>query len=242
MDWLERTELLVGSDNLKKLQTANVLVVGLGGVGAYAAEELCRAGIGKMTIVDGDVVEISNRNRQLPALISTTGKPKADILAARFRDINPGIQLTISNEYIDDNKIIELLKSQPFDFVVDAIDTLSPKVLLIYHAVQLGYKVVSSLGAGGKMDPQKVQISDISKSYNCKLARMLRKRLSKMGVKKGITVVFSPEEIPAGAVRLEEGRNKRSTVGTISYMPPVFGCFISSVVIQNILQSENEAV
>jgi tRNA threonylcarbamoyladenosine dehydratase len=242
MDWLERTELLLGSDSLKKLIAANVLVVGLGGVGAYAAEELCRAGIGKMTIVDGDVVEVSNRNRQLPALISTTGKPKADILAARFRDINPDIQLTVINEYIHNDKITELLKSQPFDFVVDAIDTLSPKVYLLYHAVQLGLKIVSSLGAGGKIDPQKVQIADISKSYNCKLARMLRKRLSGMGVKRGITVVFSPEDIPENAVRLEEGRNKRSTVGTISYMPPVFGCFISSVVIQNILHPENEVV
>lgn len=242
MDWLERTELLVGSDNIKKLKEANVLVVGLGGVGAYAAEELCRAGIGKMTIVDGDIVEPSNRNRQLPALISTTGKPKAEILAARFRDINPDIQLTTINEYISENKIIELLKSKPFDFVVDAIDTLSPKVFLLYHAVEMGLKVVSSLGAGGKMDPQKVQISDISKSYNCKLARMLRKRLSRMGIKKGITVVFSPEEISKSAVRVEEGRNKRSTVGTISYMPPVFGCFVSSVVIQNILRSENEVV
>lgn len=238
MDWLERTELLVGSDNLKKLKAANVLVVGLGGVGAYAAEELCRAGIGKMTIVDGDVVESSNRNRQLPALISTTGKPKAEILAARFNDINPDIQLTVINDFIHDDKITELLKSQSFDFVVDAIDTLSPKVFLIYNAVQMGLKVVSALGAGGKMDPQMVQISDISKSYNCKLARMLRKRLSRRGIKKGITVVFSPEDIPENAVRLEEGRNKRSTVGTISYMPPVFGCFISSVVIRSILQEE----
>lgn len=238
MDWLERTELLVGSDSIKKLKAANVLVVGLGGVGAYAAEELCRAGIGKMTIVDGDVVEPSNRNRQLPALVSTTGKPKAEILAVRFKDINPDVNLTVINNYIHDDKIVELLKSQSFDFVVDAIDTLSPKVFLIYHAVQMGLKVVSSLGAGGKMDPQMVQISDISKSYNCKLARMLRKRLSRMGIKKGITVVFSPEDIPENAVRLEEARNKRSTVGTISYMPPVFGCFISSVVVRAVIQNE----
>ena len=239
MNWLERTELLVGSDKVKKMQAANVLVVGLGGVGAYAAEEICRAGIGKMTIVDGDVVESSNRNRQLPALISTTGKPKAEILAKRFRDINPDIELTIVNDFIRDEKIIELLKSQSFDYVVDAIDTLSPKVLLIYYAVQMGLKVISSLGAGGKIDPQKVQITDLSKSYNCKLARMLRKRLSKMGIKKGVIVVFSPEEVPENAVRIEEGQNKKSTVGTISYMPPIFGCFISSVVIRDIIQKEN---
>ena len=234
MSWLERTELLLGTERLKKLKSANVLVVGLGGVGAYAAEQLCRAGIGRMTIVDGDVVEESNRNRQLLALISNTGKPKAEVLAERFRDINPDIDLTVVNEYIRDEKTIELLKSQSFDYVVDAIDTLSPKVYLVLRAVELGLKVVSSMGAGGKTDPSQVQLADISKSYNCKLARMMRKRLSKLGVKKGVMVVFSPEEIVEEAVRLEEGQNKKSTVGTISYMPPVFGCFIASAVIRGI--------
>ncbi len=235
MDWLERTELLWGKERILKLKTSNVLVVGLGGVGAYAAEELCRAGIGKMTIVDGDVVEVSNRNRQLPALISTTGQPKAEILSSRFRDINPEIELTVVNDYISDEKTLELLKSQPFDYVVDAIDTLSPKVFLIYHALQLGLNVVSSMGAGGKTDPQKVNISDISKSYNCKLARMIRKRLARLGIKSGVKVVFSSEEISKDAVRLEKGKNKKSTVGTISYMPPVFGCFVSSVVIRDLI-------
>jgi len=235
MGWLERTELLLGEEKLKKLKAANVLVVGLGGVGAYAAEQLCRAGVGKMTIVDGDVVEITNRNRQLPALISNLGKPKAEVLASRFRDINPEIELTVVYEYIQDEKTVELLKSQPFDYVVDAIDTLSPKVFLVYHSLQLGLKVVSSMGAGGKLNPQKVQVADISKSYNCKLAKMFRKRLSRLGVKKGVKVVFSSEEIDENAVRLEEGQNKKSTVGTISYMPPVFGCFISSVVIRDLV-------
>lgn len=235
MDWLDRTELLLGKEKLDKLKHSNVLVVGLGGVGAYAAEQLCRAGIGKMTIVDGDVVENSNRNRQLPALISNSGKSKAEILAIRFRDINDSIDLTIINKYISGEETLELLKSQNFDYVVDAIDTLTPKVFLIFHATQLGFPVVSSMGAGGKVDPQKVEIADISKSYNCKLARMLRKRLSRMGVKKGVKVVFSPEDIDKSTVRLEEGKNKKSTVGTVSYMPPVFGCFVSSVVIRDLI-------
>jgi len=234
MSWLERTELLLGEEKLARLKNAHVLVVGLGGVGAYAAEQLCRAGIGKMTIVDGDVVEESNRNRQLPALISTKGKPKAEVLAARFHDINPDLELTVINDFIRDDKTIELLKSQPFDYVVDAIDTLSPKVFLVYHAKQLGLKVVSSMGAGGKMDPSKIQLSDISKSHSCGLARMMRKRLSRLGIKKGVTVVFSPEEIDDNAIRLEESQNKKSTVGTISYMPPLFGCFIASVVIREL--------
>jgi len=235
MDWLDRTELLFGKEKLNKLKQANVLVVGLGGVGAYAAEQICRAGIGKMTIVDGDVVEVTNRNRQLPALISNTGKPKAEILASRFRDINSTVELTVINDFVTDEKILELLQSQQFDYVVDAIDTLSPKVFLIFHSIQLGLPVVSSMGAGGKTDPQKVQITDISKSHNCKLAKVLRKRLSRLGINKGVKVVFSSEEIDKNAVRLENGKNKRSTVGTISYMPPIFGCFISSVVIRDLV-------
>jgi len=236
MSWLERTELLLGKEKLARLKNSHVLVVGLGGVGAYAAEQLCRSGIGKMTIVDGDVVEESNRNRQLPALVSTKGQPKAEVLATRFRDINPDIDLTVINDFIRDEKTIELLKSQAFDYVVDAIDTLSPKVFLVYHAHQLGLKVVSSMGAGGKMDPSKIQLADISKSHNCGLAKMMRKRLSRLGIKKGIKVVFSPEDIDVDAIRLEESQNKKSTVGTISYMPPLFGCFIASAVVRDLIE------
>ena len=235
MNWLSRTELLLGKENLAWLKKANVLIAGLGGVGAYAAEQLCRAGIGKMTIVDGDVVEATNRNRQLPALISNEGKLKTKILAARFREINPEIDLTVISEFLRDERTVEVLKSRHFDYIVDAIDTLSPKVFLIYHSLQLGYNVVSSMGSGGKTDPAKVQVADISQSYNCSLARMLRKRLSRLGVKKGVTVVFSPEPVTEKAVSLVEGQNKKSVVGTISYMPPVFGCYISSVVIKDLL-------
>lgn len=235
MDWLNRTELLFGKEKLEKLKQANVLVVGLGGVGAYAAEQLCRAGIGKMTIVDGDVVDITNRNRQLPALISNIGKPKAEILAARFRDINSELEITVVNDFISDEKTVELLKSQAFDYVVDAIDTLSPKVFLIYHAVQLGLPIVSSMGAGGKTNPEKIHIADISKSHQCTLAKVIRKRLSKLGITKGVKVVFSSEETDKNAVRAEDGIYKKSVVGTISYMPPIFGCFISSVVIRDLV-------
>ncbi|WP_346858274.1 tRNA threonylcarbamoyladenosine dehydratase [uncultured Draconibacterium sp.] len=238
MNWLDRTELLLGAEKLERLKTAKVLVVGLGGVGAYAAEQLCRAGIGNMTVVDGDVVEETNRNRQMPALISTTGKSKAEILAERFKDINPEIELTAINDYIRDEKTVNLLKSKPFDYVVDAIDTLSPKVFLIHHAIDLGLPIISSMGAGGKMDPSKITIADISKSYNCKLAKMLRKRLSRLGIKKGVKVVFSAELINENAVRLEEAQNKKSTVGTISYMPPAFGCFLASQVISDLIKEK----
>jgi len=182
MNWQERTKLFLGDENVNKLKQAHVLVVGLGGVGAYAAEQLCRAGIGKMTIADGDVVEATNINRQLPALVSTIGKSKAEILSARFMDINPELELTIIQDYINGDRTLELIKSQPFDYVVDAIDTLAPKVFLIYHSLQQGLKIVSSMGAGGKTDPTKVEIVNISKTYNCRLAKLIRKRLSKLGI------------------------------------------------------------
>lgn len=227
---------MLGDEGVALLSKAHVLVVGLGGVGAYAAEQICRAGVGKMTIVDGDVVEATNRNRQLPALISNTGKPKAEILAERFRDINPELDVRVVNEYLKDEQIIELLDADQYDYVVDAIDTLTPKVLLIQNAFQRNIPIVSSMGAGGKFDPQQIKSADISKSYNCNLARMLRKRLYKLGIRKGIQVVFSPEDVDKKRVRIEESRNKKSAVGTISYMPPLFGCHIASVVLRNLLK------
>lgn len=239
MKWIERTDLLLGTERLDKLRNANVLVVGLGGVGAYAAEMLCRAGVGNLTIVDGDVVEESNRNRQLPALVSTQGKPKAEVLEHRFRDINPDVRLVVVNDFLRDEKTIELLENNKFDYVVDCIDTLSPKVFLIYHAINRGLKVVTSMGAGGKMDPSLVRIADISKSHDCKLARVVRKRLHRLGIRKGITAVYSPEVVPDEAIRLEQSQNKNSTVGTISYMPPVFGCYVASVVIRDLTASSN---
>ena len=228
MDWLSRTELLLGKERLGLLKKAHVLVAGLGGVGAYAAEQLCRAGIGEMTIIDGDRVEVTNKNRQLPALDSNIGKAKAEVMAARFRDINPDIQLHVINDFIKDDRMIDILEMAKYDYVVDAIDTLAPKIFLIYHSLQKGYRVVSSMGAGGKMDPEQIRIADISKSYNCNLARMLRKRLHKLGVYKGVKVVFSPEEVDPEAVVLSESdenavlsaRNiadvKTAQVGTIN--------------------------
>ncbi|TFH38903.1 MAG: tRNA threonylcarbamoyladenosine dehydratase [Bacteroidia bacterium] len=233
-EWLSRTELLLGEEKIKRLQQSNVLVVGLGGVGAYAAEMICRAGVGTMTIVDGDMINSSNRNRQLPALVSTDGRPKAVVMGERLLDINPGLDLTVLQEYIRDERMVEIL-DRGFDYVVDAIDTLSPKIFLIYHSVQRNLPVVSSMGAGGKRDTSLIKISDISESYNCKLARILRKRLHKLGIREGVKVVFSPEPVPGESIiRVEGERNKKSNVGTISFMPPAFGCAIASVVINDL--------
>lgn len=235
-NWLQRTELLIGEEGVKTLKNAHVLVVGLGGVGAYAAEQICRAGVGTMTVVDGDVVEETNRNRQLPALKSNEGRPKAEILADRFRDINPDIILHVFNHYLEHDEITNLLEANTYDFVVDAIDTLSPKTFLIAKTLEFGYPLVSSLGAGGKFDPSKVEVTDIAKTYNCKLAKKLRKRLTRMGISKGFKVVFSSELVDIEKVISVKGKNKASTVGTISYMPPIFGCFCASVVIRGLLQ------
>ncbi len=236
-DWLQRTELLIGKEGLQKLKEAHVVVVGLGGVGAYAAEQICRAGVGTMTLVDGDVVEASNRNRQLPALKSNEGLSKAEVLADRFRDINPEIKLHVYNQYLADDEITRLLEANQYDYVVDAIDTLSPKTFLIEKTLKAGYPLVSSLGSGGKFDPSLITVTDISKTYNCKLARKLRKRLNRLGISKGFDVVFSSELVDPEKVIAVEGRNKASTVGTISYIPPVFGCFCASVVIRGLLQA-----
>lgn len=237
--WTSRTELLLGKENLDMLQNAHVLVAGLGGVGAYAAENLCRAGIGKMTIVDGDAVTPGNRNRQLLALKSTEGKRKAALMAERLRDINPDLELFVVDEYLK-NKRIDEICAEKYDYVVDAIDTLSPKVFLVYECIKQGLKVVSSMGAGGKTNPELVQIADISGSHSCRLARYMRKRLQKLGVRTGFKVVFSPEPIAEGSmIKTENEQNKKSMVGTISYMPAIFGCMCASVVIRDIIHTNS---
>ena len=233
--WLERTSLLLGDEKLKKLQNANVLVVGLGGVGAYAAEMIARAGVGRMTIADADVVSKSNINRQLIALHSTVGRHKTEVMAERLRDINPNIELTIVSRFIKDDETDALLDSDKFDYVVDAIDTLSPKLALIKGALDREIPLVSSMGAGAKTDPAKMEICDIAKTHHCPLAHMLRKRLHKIGIRKGFTAVFSPEPVREGAMILCEEQNKKSNMGTISYIPAVFGIGCASVVIRGLI-------
>lgn len=240
-DWLERTVLLLGEHRVAALRDKHVLVAGLGGVGAYAAEMICRGGVGRMTIVDGDTVQRGNRNRQLAALTSTEGHAKAAVMAARLRDIDPTVHLEFIGEYIRDERLEEVVAG-PYDYVVDAIDTLSPKVFLINTAVRHGIPVVSSLGAGGKIDPSQVRIDDISRSHHCRLGKMLRKRLHRLGIREGVTVVYSPEEVDPSAMRAtEEEENKKTIVGTISYLPPIFGCFCASVVLRALMGDEPEA-
>lgn len=234
-EWQQRTELLFGKEKMERIRNAHVLVVGLGGVGAYAAEMICRSGVGKMTIVDADTVQPSNINRQLPALHSVIGRPKAEVLAERFKDINPDLDLTVMPVYLKDEAIPELLDSAKFDFIVDAIDTLAPKCYLIYNALKRGIKIVSSMGAGAKSDITQVRFADLWETYHCGLSKAVRKRLQKMGMKRKLPVVFSTEQADPDAVILIDGeQNKKSTTGTVSYMPAVFGCYLAEYVIKKI--------
>jgi len=234
-NWLSRTELLLGSEKLEKLTKSHVLIAGLGGVGGYAAEQLCRAGIGEMTLIDGDVVNETNRNRQIIALVSNEGMSKVYLMEKRLKDINPGIRIHIIPDFLKEDRFEDILTT-PFDYVVDAIDTLTPKVHLLAKSVKHNRKIVSSMGSGGRLNPEKIEIADISESHHCKFAHMVRKYLHRLDIFKGITVVYSPESVDSHAVRETRGEeNKRSVVGTISYMPPVFGCYCASVVIRDLI-------
>jgi len=232
--WQERTIQVLGQESFDRLEKSNVLVAGMGGVGAMAAEMLCRAGIGQMTIIDADTIQASNVNRQVPATHATLGREKAVVMGERLLDINPGLKLTVVNEFIREERIPEIL-SESFDYVVDAIDTLSPKIHLIYHTVNRGLRLASSMGSGGKLDPSQIQVADFGDTYNCRLAYILRKKLRKMDVHGGFRVVFSTEQVPKEMIIPVEGEpNKKSTVGTISYLPVIFGCTLASIVIRDL--------
>lgn len=233
--WQERTLLLMGEEALQKLSDAVVAVIGLGGVGAYAAEMLARAGVGRLILLDSDCVAESNKNRQLLALDSNMGCKKTEVMAARLRDINPSLELTLIEDYLTQDNVATLLGPLKPDFLVDAIDTLTPKLSLIHYCVNAGIPLVSSMGSGAKYDATKVRLTDLSKSYNCPLAYIVRKKLRKMGIEKGFPVVFSEELPDDNAIVETRGEtNKKSQVGTVSYLPAVFGCICAQAAIRHI--------
>ena len=237
-DWQERTEMLLGSAALERLSEARVAVVGLGGVGAMAAEMLVRAGVGHVVLVDVDVVSVSNINRQLPALHSTVGRPKCEVMRERLVDINPLLDVTVLPEYLNEESIPSLLGPLALDGIVDAIDTLSPKIALIQYCLSRGVFLVSSMGSGSKLDATKVRVDDISRSFQCPLAHMLRKRLHKLGITEGFLAVFSTEKPDKASVVLEESRNKKSQTGTVSWLPAVFGCVCAQSMVRHLADVE----
>ncbi|MEJ8582820.1 tRNA threonylcarbamoyladenosine dehydratase [Riemerella anatipestifer] len=238
-NWLERTELLIKQDGLNKLQNANILVIGLGGVGSFAAEFLARAGVGKMTIIDGDTVDITNINRQLPALHSTVNQSKVELVYTRLKDINPNLDLTAINEFLTPERMESILTKEKFDYVLDCIDSVSPKLSLILAAKRNKIKIVSAMGAGGKTDPSKVMVRDISKTNNCFLAKQIRKRLRKEKINKGAKCVFSTELQKEDSLKMTDGSNfKKSFYGTISFMPALFGLHAAAEVINYLTKKD----
>jgi tRNA A37 threonylcarbamoyladenosine dehydratase len=237
--WMSRTALMLDDEMVEKLIKQNILVVGLGGVGGICAEMLVRAGIGKLTIVDNDVVDISNINRQIPALHSTASQPKAKVLATRLLDINPALDLTVLEIFIQEELTTALLEKEKWDYVVDCIDTLSAKVFLMKSALDKSIPIISAMGAGGKVDPSQIEVADISQTHECNLARYVRKRLHSLGIKTGIKVVFSAEKVDQTKVIVtEKAYPKKSLIGTISYMPAMFGCTVASVVIRDLMAKD----
>jgi tRNA threonylcarbamoyladenosine dehydratase len=234
-NWKERTELLIQKKGIDILQSSHVLIVGLGGVGSYAAEAIVRAGVGAVTIVDGDTVDITNRNRQLQALSSTHGLSKAALMQTRLADINPDVKIIMLDTFQDPDQV-KLLLQNKYDYIIDAIDSISPKLYLLKTAIDNHHRIVSSMGAGGKMDPTKIEVADISKTSMCPLAGQIRKRLKGLGVRNGIDAVFSKEIPERKSIMYTDGTNyKKSAYGTISYLPAVFGMTCASVVIRNLI-------
>ncbi|MBK6828741.1 MAG: tRNA threonylcarbamoyladenosine dehydratase [Chitinophagaceae bacterium] len=237
LSWLSRTKLLIGEAALLNLACSHVMVVGLGGVGSYAAEFIARSGVGKMTIIDGDVVDPTNRNRQLPALATNHGQSKALIMEERLKAINPELEIKVIREFINPEMVLQHLEEKP-DYIIDAIDSITPKVTFIRMAHEMGLRVVSSMGAGAKLDPTQLKVVDISKTWNCPFAQQVRKYLKQHQIRKGIKVVFSPENPIKESLMLTDGKNyKRSAYGTISYLPAVFGAVAASVVIRDLIKT-----
>lgn len=236
--WTERAELLFKKEGLEKLKNSNVLIVGVGGVGSFAAEFIARAGVGKITIVDGDVVDITNINRQLPALHSTVGVSKIDVVGDRLMDINPELQLTKIKEFLSPERAFEIVTND-FDYVMDCIDSVTPKLNLIIASKRKKIKIISSMGAGGKMEAAKVKVSDISKTKNCYLAKAIKRRLKEVKIDKGVKAVYSSEIQDASSLRMTDGKNfKKSFYGTNSYMPGLFGLHAAETVIRYLLKKE----
>ena len=235
--WQERAELLFKPEGLNNLKNANVLVVGLGGVGSFAAEFLARAGVGSMTIVDGDVVDITNVNRQLPALHSTEGLPKVHVVGDRLMDINPELNLTRVQEFLSPERAFEIVEEK-YDYVLDCIDSVTPKLNLIVGAKRKRVKIISSMGAGGKMEAAKVKVADISNTVNCMFAKTIRRRLKEFKIDK-LKVVFSSEIQDESSLKMTDGSNyKKSFYGTNSYMPGLFGLYMAETVIRYLIKKE----
>lgn len=233
--WDSRTRRLLGDEAVERLARAKVVVVGAGGVGGYAVETLVRSGVGHIVIIDADNVAESNINRQLIALRSTVGEPKVSLFAQRCRDINPEISVTAVKEFVTPENAAALIGTDA-DFVIDAIDTVAPKMAVIMHCLANRIPVISSMGAGGRIDPTKIGYFDISETREDGLARAVRQRLKKAGIRKPLKVVASTEAPCRRAVIELEEQNKRSSYGTIISIPAIFGIYLANYAIVKLIK------
>lgn len=238
--WLERSELIFGKEAMQSLHHAHVLIVGLGGVGSFSAEFIARAGVGTMTIIDGDTFDITNKNRQLMAMNSTIGKYKSEVLAKKLLDINPDLKLNVLTEFVEPERVWEILEEYKPNYVMDCIDTISPKIEWIIASMRLRIKIISHFGAGGKTDPSKVQVARLHRTYNCKLAQHIKKRLKQRGVSfERVRAVFSAEIQDKNSLAMTDGSGyKRSYYGTTSYIPALFGLYGAAEVIRHFTEIE----
>ena len=235
MKWDSRTELLLGKEKNECLKSSTVLVAGVGGVGGYAVEMLVRAGVGNLVIIDDDVVKETNINRQIIATAKNVGASKVQLMKERISEINPQASVLAIRDFIDEDNVGEFIRRFKPNFVIDAIDSISPKIALIKYCIENNVKIISSMGAGGRLDPSKIQYADISKTTNCALARTVRERLKKQGITTGLPTVFSTEPVKKESIiTVTDERNKCSTLGTVSYFPALFGCYLAAYVINNL--------
>lgn len=228
-----RTRRLLGDEAIGRLARARVLVVGAGGVGGYAVEMLARTGVGHLTVIDADTVAPSNLNRQIIALRSTLDHPKVELFRERIADINPDIEVNAREAFLTPETVGPLL-DEGYDYVIDAIDTVAPKVALLAECLVRKIPVISSMGAGGRIDPTKVGYFDIRETREDGLARAVRQRLKKMGLLRPLKVVASTEAPHTGAVIELNTRNKRSSFGTTAVIPSLFGIYLASYVINRL--------
>lgn len=231
IDEFSRTRLLLGNEGVEKLKNSSVAVFGIGGVGSFVAEALIRSGLGKITLIDNDVVSVTNINRQLIALHSTVGQKKTDVAKKRLLDINPNAEITVCDCFYTGNEI----DLSDFDYIADAIDSVSSKLNLIENAYNLNIPIISSMGTGNKLDPTKITVTDIYKTQMCPLAKVLRHELKKRNVKK-LKVVYSTEKPCGHKAESEENDQMRKTIGSVSFVPSVAGLIIAGEIIRDLLE------
>lgn len=234
--WNNRTRRLLGDERVKRLRNASVLIVGVGGVGGYAAEMLTRTGVGKLTLVDADNVAESNINRQLIALESTVGEPKSLLYAERFHDINPEAEIVSHVEFLSPDNVEQIFNGNIFDYVIDAIDTVAPKVALIEFCLRHSIPIISSMGAGGRVDPTKIGYFNIWETREDGLAKAVRRKMRSIGLRKNLKVVASTEKPCSHSLIHINTANKRSSYGTIATIPSIFGIYLANHVIRSLTE------